>query len=591
MLLFSLAVATAATPPSLDAPPAGGPRAKKDVAVVVSVEDFEVLPDATGAKKDAAAMGAWLATTRGVDPKRLTVLEDSNAATARTAISRAARDVKRGGTLWIYWAGHGALVDGKRVLLAREATPDSLPQASLPLDELVSLAEGSKAKQVVVVLEAGFGGRGRDGEVLFDAPESVPPFLSRTDARVSVWSATTGAEPAWRYVPNDHGLFSYLAVGALHGWADGQIGSAADGVVTLQEAQGYVARVLRQLGGPEQKPNKDTRAAVTAWPLATGALTAGPSKEELAALALVEKARRVKKAEDALLVVAKAEWDALSTTTATASPEAEAALQAFLVKYDAASVDVDGVQVAIAVPYAAEARARLDEFARLAEKATKKKKTKKSRRKSAKQPPPPPVPTAPCQDLLPLEPKAITGELAPDLVACIESRLEEEPLLTTKDKLSRMLLVNADAKGDMAEWTRLAARHLEDFDRSDPDLCFKFALVLSRGPLDDAELVLKWADYALENKHNWEGPTYMSRVYNLHRLKAETAVRLWHDAEDDFMEERTEENELAAEKLRGQAKDFSREWLDYARSSAQPVDRPFVLCESASGNAAFCKAG
>ncbi|MFN7145386.1 MAG: hypothetical protein ACK4YP_16555, partial [Myxococcota bacterium] len=177
------------------------------------------------------------------------------------------------------------------------------------------------------------------------------------------------------------------------------------------------------------------------------------------------------------------------------------------------------------------------------------------------------------------------------VVACLDSRIAEEPLLTAKDKLSRMLMVNADAKGDLTEWTRLAARHLEDFDRSDPDLCFKFALVLSRGEIEDAELVLRWSDYALENKHTWDGPTYMARVYNLLRLRAETATRLWHDAEGDFIDERTEDNELAAERYRGLAKDLAREWLDYARVSAQPIDRAFVLCESASGNAAFCKAG
>jgi hypothetical protein len=99
------------------------------------------------------------------------------------------------------------------------------------------------------------------------------------------------------------------------------------------------------------------------------------------------------------------------------------------------------------------------------------------------------------------------------------------------------------------------------------------------------------SDYALENKHVWEGATHMSRVYNLMRLKAETATRLWHDAEDDFIADRTEENELLAEKYRGLAKDLSREWLDYARTSAQPEDRAYKLCESASGNSAFCKAG
>ena len=62
-------------------------------------------------------------------------------------------------------------------------------------------------------------------------------------------------------------------------------------------------------------------------------------------------------------------------------------------KYDAATVPVDGAQVAVAVPYVADARARLDDFARQAAKADKSKKKKKVRRKSAKStaPPPPPV--------------------------------------------------------------------------------------------------------------------------------------------------------------------------------------------------------
>ena len=229
-------------------------------------------------------------------------------------------------------------------------------------------------------------------------------------------------------------------------------------------------------------------------------------------------------------------------------------------------------------------------FARLAAKAAKK--GKKKKRTSARgNTTPPPAPTGPCADLVALEPKAITGELTPELTSCLETRITQETSLSTKDKISRMLLVDADAKGDVATWTKLAARHLEDFDRSDPDLCFKFALVLSRGDIEDAELVLKWSDYALENKHVWEGPTYMSRVYNLLRLKAETATRLWHDAEEDFMEERTDENGAEADRYRGLAKDLSREWLDYARTSAQPEERAHALCESAAGNTAFCAPG
>lgn len=592
MFSTTLAFVTAAlavAPPSFDAPAASGMRSKKDSAVVIGVEDFSRLPDAPGALKDAAAMRDYLVSTRGIDDKRVVSVNDATADSAREAITAAAKNAKRGAMLWIYWSGHGEVVEGKRMLLGADADPLAPGGAALPLDELVALAERSKAKQVLVVLDVGFGGIGRDGETLFPPPEEVGLLPVASQSKVSVWSATTAADPAYRYLPAGHGVFSYFAIGALRGWADGQIGAAADGVVSLQEAQGYVARVVRQVGGGEQKPGKESRAEVTAWALTRGALEAGPTKEDLAALALAEKARRVRKAEAALIATAKADWEAVGPTATVNTPASVATLKAFLARYDAATVTVDGAQVAVAVPQVAEARGRLDEFSRADAKAQKKKRKK---RKSAKAPPPAaPVATAACQDLLALEPRAITGELTPDLTACLESRIDEEKLLTTKDKLSRMLMINADAKGDLGEWTRLAARHLEDFDRSDPDLCFKFALVLSRGDIEDADLVLRWSDYALENKHTWEGPTYMSRVYNLLRLRAETAVRVWHDAEADFIDERSEEHAAESDRYRGLAKDFAREWLDYARTSAQPFDRAVSLCESASGNAAFCAEG
>jgi hypothetical protein len=261
-------------------------------------------------------------------------------------------------------------------------------------------------------------------------------------------------------------------------------------------------------------------------------------------------------------------------------------LHAFIAKYDTATVSVDGADVAVAVPEVNDARARLDDFSRVVRKATKRKRrTSRGPRTPA---PPPPPPASPCGDLLAMEPAAIAGELAPDAITCIESRIAAETKQTTRDKLSRLLLVNADAKGDTQEWARLAERHLEEIDRSDPDLCFKYALFLSRGDIDDAPPVLKWTSYALENKHVWEGPTYVSRVYNLLRLRAETASRLWHEAEKDFLEDRSDENADLSEQARGQAKDFAKEWLDYARASGQPVEFADQLCKSAAGSAAFC---
>jgi hypothetical protein len=197
-----------------------------------------------------------------------------------------------------------------------------------------------------------------------------------------------------------------------------------------------------------------------------------------------------------------------------------------------------------------------------------------------------------CSDLVKLEPSAMMGQLRPGQASCLEARIGSEPQQTTKDKISRLLISNAENKGDKAEWQRLIKRHLEDIDRSDPDLCFKYALDLSRGGVSRAQGVIRWSDYALENKAKWSGQTYKTRVFSLYKLRAEAANKLWQDAEQEFMtKDHTDENEAKAGKYRGTAKDYAREWLDYAKASEQDTKTAMALCVSASGNRAFCEGG
>ena len=197
-----------------------------------------------------------------------------------------------------------------------------------------------------------------------------------------------------------------------------------------------------------------------------------------------------------------------------------------------------------------------------------------------------------CDDLVKLEPAAMMGTLRVGQTKCLEGRVNSESQQTTKDKVSRLMITNAEAAGDKGNWERLMKRHLEDIDRSDPDLCFKYALHLSRGGSGRSQGVIRWADYSLENKAKWSGQTYKTRVFSLYKLRAEAAQRLWQDAEKEFAEgERSDEKEAKAAKYRGQAKDYAREWLDYAKASAQDTKTAMALCVSSSGNRAFCEGG
>lgn len=197
-----------------------------------------------------------------------------------------------------------------------------------------------------------------------------------------------------------------------------------------------------------------------------------------------------------------------------------------------------------------------------------------------------------CDNLVALEPTALMGKLNVGQVECLETRIATSPTMTNKDKTSRVLLANAEAKGDKKEWERLMRRHLEEIDRSDPNLCFKYALHLSRGGVGRAWGVIKWSDYALENKSQWSGATYKSRVYSLYQLKAEAANKLWEDANKKLVNAQGgEREELSAkeEKMRGMAKDYAMEWLDYARASSQDTKKPMSLCVAAAGSKKYCQ--
>jgi uncharacterized caspase-like protein len=588
MLFLSAALAA---PPDVDTPLKGSARVRKDAALVVSVEDYTFLPDVGGATLDADALQAWLSTTRGVE--RITRLSDPDRAALRTGMSTAARAVRGGGTLWVYFAGHGSIDSaGKRVLLTREAAPDD--PSPTPIDDLVASATTGRAKQVVFVVDADFGGVGRGGEPLGIAPVTVSPWVTPANTRVAVWSSTSAAEAPAAYPATGHGLFTWLFLGALRGWADGATGGRVNGEVSLEEAQFFVQKHARLLGGRTWNPTTEARADVMKWSLARGSLEVGPDADAFSEMAQAEKARRVQEATDRLLAQATGEWLEIAMVTAVASPAGVEKLNGFIARYELAVVQVDGLDVAVNVPEVADARTRLDEFARAERKKSGKKRRRRSTKKTKTTPPPPPPAstTSACDDLVKLEPAAMGGTLTSDDLTCLEVKLNAATRQTDRDKISRVLLANAEGKGSTSEWMRLAFRHLDSIDRSDPDLCFRAALLLSRnGTVDDADEVLLWTDYALQNKSRWEGPTFVGRVYNLHRLRAETATRLWIDAEDELLRDRTEENAGEAEEARGLAKNAAREWLDYATSAGQDTDRASTLCLAAAGSLHFCTGG
>ncbi|MBN2800452.1 MAG: caspase family protein [Deltaproteobacteria bacterium] len=399
-----------------------GAVARADAAVVIGIEDYAFLPDVPFALRDAEAFYSFLVYTRGVPPTRVSLLSRSpTAKEMRQAIEEAASQVGPEGTLWIYFAGHGAAhpSTGDRLLLGvdMQGKAGSLEEDAYAVSvaEIDRLAERSQAADAVVMVDSCYSGTGRSGEALLDGKRfAVPVHAAAPVPKVVHWFATSADELSGPYRAAEHGLFTYFAVGALRGWADGELDGQKDGRVTLAEAQQYTYGAVRTMGGGEQLPTREDRAPLQGAVMSSGR-EAGPDLAELTLskikapipvaagtaviqtggndyLAKLEELRRIKEEREAaeareatLLAAVDAErgrrieaaraalfreatqaWGATTPFLSTPSEEARMAVQAFLDTYGAAAISIDDQHVPVQIPEVQEARVWMAEANRQA---------------------------------------------------------------------------------------------------------------------------------------------------------------------------------------------------------------------------------
>ncbi|MEZ4241180.1 MAG: hypothetical protein R3F59_34480 [Myxococcota bacterium] len=183
-----------------------------------------------------------------------------------------------------------------------------------------------------------------------------------------------------------------------------------------------------------------------------------------------------------------------------------------------------------------------------------------------------------------LEPAATKGGLDEAQKTCLEDRYKEATVQTVKDKISRVLLVNAYAYSTKY-WAQLVQRHLDEVDRSDPDIAYLYAFYLFNTDRNNAEEVIRWTETALERKDVWSGAVYVSRVYGLYKLRALAANALWAMAED---RRARGEKGVDVDKFRNDVKVYSREWLDFAKVAGRDTRESAQLCLSAANRPIAC---
>lgn len=246
--------------PELSRPPKALGGGENDAAVVVGIENYLMVAKIPGARQNAQDWQAYLTDTLKVPPEKIALLRDNEATLekVRKFAAQKAAEVRPGGTLWFIFVGHGApSKDGKDgVLIGADAQQDAdgLYARSLPRAELLStLSKGRQAK-TLVLLDACFSGRSPSGEALV---AGLQPLLvtsnlpGKIDDRVILLTAAKADQFAGP-LPKSGTMrpaFSYLALGALRGWA-----ADAEGRVTAAAVVDFARRALMLEKGRTQTP-------------------------------------------------------------------------------------------------------------------------------------------------------------------------------------------------------------------------------------------------------------------------------------------------------------------------------------------------
>lgn len=231
------------------APRVGG--GEHDAAVIVGIENYAHVAAIAGAEENATAWYEYLVRTRGVPVERVSLLLDSDATVEdiHWAVDEAGRLVTAEGTLWFVFIGHGAPSksqnDGLLIGYDAQQKARSIEVRAVRRGELLKRLEASRAESIRVLLDACFSGRSGDGEQIVAGlqPLVVAVDSETRDPRTMLFTAARNDEFAGPLPGARRPAFSYLALGALRGWAD----EDRDGSVTAQELHAYVGTALRLL--------------------------------------------------------------------------------------------------------------------------------------------------------------------------------------------------------------------------------------------------------------------------------------------------------------------------------------------------------
>ena len=241
----------------VDMPPKTKMNNPNGVAVVIGVENYQYVSDATYAYNDAEVFREYLADTLGYKKSKIKIVTNSKATLAELnkllgPNGWIARNVKaKTSDVVVYFSGHG-IPDVKRKktgLLPFDVDPNY--SVGMTLRDLYTALGTLDARSVTVFLDTCFSGQGREKQSLLADARGIMivPKERYIPKPMTVLSAATAGQISGPLKDKEHGLFTYYVLKGLGGAADRN----KDRKLTVSELGSYV------------KANVKEQAAAKGW--------------------------------------------------------------------------------------------------------------------------------------------------------------------------------------------------------------------------------------------------------------------------------------------------------------------------------------
>lgn len=251
----------------VDIPPKTGMSNPNAVAVVIGIENYQYVPDASYAYNDAEVFREYLAETLGLKRQRIKLVTNNKATRAEFEKllgpnGWAARNIVKGvSDVIVYYSGHGlaSFETNLSGLLPYDVDPNY--SIGVPTDQLLQNLAKMGARSVTVILDTCFAGQTRNSEMLIadSRPIVIKPLKANVPENFTLLSAVSGSQTSGAFKNKKHGLFTYYLLAGLAGNADAD----RDNVITLGELDHFLVEKVREhaaLDGREQEPEIRGRA-------------------------------------------------------------------------------------------------------------------------------------------------------------------------------------------------------------------------------------------------------------------------------------------------------------------------------------------